>query len=265
MLKLNEMNEALSLEVPEEIWDDINNVRLDPDKIKIFIAGDSTACDYPHTGSPNRYPRTGWGQVLGERFNDKIQVVNCAISGRSSKSFLTEENFDYIRRNISEGDYLMIQFAHNDSKESDAARFTTPKDGTYQECIYKYINAARKNGAKPILATSVTRNVPEDETLAPYGDALKAIGKDEDIPVLDIYSLSNEHKQQNPDDHTLLYMRLLPHDARFTDYPEFINSEYYVPGSHDNTHLNISGARYIAELAVSELKRLNHPLTKYLI
>lgn len=258
------MNEALSLEIPEEIWDDINDTRLDPDKIKIFIAGDSTACDYPHTGNPNRYPRTGWGQVLGERFNDKIQVVNCAISGRSSKSFLSEENFGYICRNISEGDYLIIQFAHNDSKESDAARYTSPADGTYQECIYKYINAARKNGAKPILATSVTRNVSGDDTLTPYGEALKAIGKAEDIPVLDIYSLSNESLNENPDEHTRLYMRLDPQDARFADNPEFINSEYYEPGSHDNTHLNISGARYVSGLAISELKRINHPLTQYL-
>ena len=259
------MNEALSLEVPEEIWDDINELRLDSNKIKIFIAGDSTACNYPHTGSPNRYPRTGWGQVLGELFNDEIQVVNCAISGRSSKSFLSEENFDYICRNVSEGDYLIIQFAHNDSKESDAARYTSPVDNTYQECIYKYLNAARKNGANPILATSVTRNVSGDNTLVPYGEALKAIGRDENIPVLDIYSLSQEHLKQNPDEHTLLYMRLMPEDARFTDYPEFINSEYYEPGSHDNTHLNILGARYIAGIAAHELKRLNHPLAEYLI
>ena len=261
---MSETNDFLNLEFSEPLQEDVNDFVIDKNKIKVYIAGDSTACNYPHTGNPNRYPRTGWGQVFGELFNDDVQVVNCAISGRSSKSFKTEVNFGYICDNISNGDYLIIQFAHNDSKESDRSRYTSPADGTYQSSIYEFINAARKNGANPILATSVTRNVLSDDTLIPYGDALKEIGAKENIPVLDIYALSNAELKRTPDTYGKYHMNIAPRDGRFTDFPEFANSEYYSEGSRDNTHLNIFGARFIASLAAAELKRLGHPLAKSL-
>lgn len=260
-----EMNDLLNLEFSEPLQEDVNDFCLADDKIRVFIAGDSTACNYPHIGKPNRYPRTGWGQVFGERFNDKVQVVNCAISGRSSKSFMTEINFGYIRDNIRKGDYLIIQFAHNDSKESDKSRYTSPADGSYQECINKFIAIAKDKDANPILATSVARNVLADESLVPYADALKKLGIHENIPVLDIYALSNAQLKKAPETHGLLHMNLVAHDSRFTDYPEFADSEYYETGSRDNTHLNINGARLIAGYAADELKRLAHQLAEYLV
>ena len=265
MPALSGMNDIMSLEFSEPVWEDVSGFKIFADKTKIFIAGDSTACNYPHTGTPNRCPRTGWGQVFGELFDSDIQVVNCAISGRSSKSFLKELNFKFISEKISEGDYLIIQFAHNDCKESDKSRYTSPDDNSYQECLYKYIYAARNAGAHPILATSITRNVADDNTLVPYCEALKELGEKENIPVLDIYSLSREQLLTSPEVHTSMYMVLEPQDKRFTDLPDFVNSEYYESGSVDNTHLNINGARYIAKLAARELLRLNHPLAEHLL
>ena len=262
---MNEMNNIMSLEFSEPVWEDVSEFKIFADKTKIFIAGDSTACNYPHDGSPNRYPRTGWGQVFNELFDSSVQVVNCAISGRSSKSFLKEANFDYISENISEGDYLIIQFAHNDCKESDKSRYTSPYDNSYQECLGEYISAARRAGAHPILATPVTRNVSGDETLVPYCEAIKQLGEKENIPVLDIYALSREHLLTSPEAHTSLYMVLEPQDKRFTDVPAFADSEYYEIGSEDNTHLNINGARYISKLAADELKRLNLSLAGHLL
>lgn len=231
---------------------------IDTDKIRIFIAGDSTACNYPHEGENNRFPQTGWGQVFGECFTDEIVVVNCARSGRSSKSFLREENYQFICDNIQKGDYLFIQFAHNDCKSEDLQRYTSPDDNSYQECIYKFINTARSVGANPVLCTSITRNLPHDTTLVPYGNALKQIGETENIPVLDLYKRT--HALLNPE----FYMRLSPHDERFTDNPEFVRSQYYESGSTDNTHLNINGARAIAKIAAEELKNCEHELSKYL-
>ncbi len=233
----------------------------DTDKIRIFIAGDSTACNYPHEGENNRFPQTGWGQVFGEMFNDEIIVVNCARSGRSSKSFLTEENFRFICDNIQKGDYLFIQFAHNDCKAEDLQRYTSPNDNSYQECIYKFINAAQKVGASPVLCTSITRNLPLDTTLVPYGNALKEIGMKENIPVIDLYRCTNSLLNSGIQD---FYMRLSPRDKHFMDNPEFIHSQYYENGSIDNTHLNINGAYAIAKMAAEELKNLNHPLAEYL-
>lgn len=237
----------------------------DTSKIRIFIAGDSTACNYPHTGANNRYPQTGWGQVFGELFTDDILVVNCARSGRSSKSFLREENFRYICDNIQKGDYLFIQFAHNDCKTEDPNRYTSPNDNSYQECIYKFINTAKKAGANPVLCTSITRNILSDTTLVPYGNALKRIGAEENIPVLDLYNITHSNLEKNGAEKSAgLHMHIKPHDPRFSDNPEFLQSQYYETGSTDNTHLNINGAKAIARIAADELKRLNHPLTKYL-
>lgn len=242
-----------------------SQAELDTNKIRIFIAGDSTACNYPHEGENNRYPQTGWGQVFCELFTDDVLVVNCARSGRSSKSFLCEDNFKYICDNIQKGDYLFIQFAHNDCKKEDPSRYTSPDDGTYQECIYKFINAAKSVGANPVLCTSITRNLPLDDTLVSYGDALKKIGETENIPVLDMYAISHENLIKNGADKSAeLHMRLNPRDSRFTDNPEFMKSQYYEAGSSDNTHLNINGARITAKIAANELKRINHPLVKYL-
>lgn len=259
----SETNNLSAIEFSEPIWENVNEFKLS-DKPKIFIAGDSTACNYPHHGMPNRYPRTGWGQVFCERFNDSVQVVNCAISGRSSRSFLAEKNFGFIRDNISDGDYLIIQFAHNDCKKEDTSRYTSPSDGTYQDCLTKYISIARQKGAQPILATPVTRNIVSDNTLVPYCEAIKQLGDKENIPVIDIYALSRASLLASPEVHAFSYMRLEPRDGRFTDNGNFTDSEYYEKGCSDNTHLNINGARYIAGLAADELKRLNHPLAKHL-
>lgn len=259
------MNKALSQEFAEPLWEDVNDFRLINDKIKIFIAGDSTACNYPHTGDNNRYPRTGWGQVLGECFDDRVQVVNCAISGRSSKSFMREPNFDFICKKISRGDYLIIQFAHNDCKIEDKSRYTSPNDNSYQECLYQYIEAARSAGAHPVLATPITRNIAGDETLVPYCESIKELEKKEGIPVLDIYALTRKQLRSAPEEHTLMYMVLEPQDKRFMGFQDFAYSEYYSEGSSDNTHLNINGARYIAKLAAQELRRQSHPLAEYLL
>lgn len=234
---------------------------IDSGKIRIFIAGDSTACDYPHEGENNRFPQTGWGQVFGELFNDEVVVVNCARSGRSSKSFLNEENYGFICDNIQKGDYLFIQFAHNDCKAEDLRRYTSPNDNSYQECIYKFINTARNVGAFPVLCTSITRNLPLDTTLVPYGNALKKIGAVEGIPVIDLYKRTNSLLKDGIQD---FYMRLEPRDKRFITNPEFARSQYYENGSTDNTHLNINGARSIAKMAAEELRNINHPLVKYL-
>lgn len=244
--------------LPSAYSDTVN--KLDTNKIRIFIAGDSTACNYPHEGENNRFPQTGWGQVFGEMFNDEIIVVNCARSGRSSKSFLTEENYRFICDNIQKGDYLFIQFAHNDCKTEDLQRYTSPNDNSYQECIYKFINTARNTGAHPILCTSITRNLPLDTTLVPYGNTLKEIGKNENIPVLDLYGRTHALLGKGIQD---FYMRLEPHDKRFINNPEFTRSQYYESGSTDNTHLNINGAYSIAEMVAEELRNINHPLTVY--
>ncbi len=262
MLKQND--DIAALEIVEENTGDIGEINDAGGAIKVYIAGDSTACNYPHTGENNRYPQTGWGQVFGELFDERVRIVNCAISGRSSLSLLREKNYEYICANIAKGDYIIIQFAHNDCKKEDPTRCTSPEDGTYQDCIMTYVNTARKAGAEAIFATSITRNVPSDHTLEPYGEALKKLGEEENIPVLDLYKITHGLLERDgAEARGRMHMNIDAHDKRFTDNPEYLRSQYY-EGRQDNTHLNITGAREIAGFAAQELKRLRHPLAGYL-
>lgn len=263
---MKKANNIYALEFSEPITEDVTKLTLDKNKRRIFIAGDSTACNYRHTGVNNRYPRTGWGQLFGEQFREDIQVVNCAISGRSSLSFRREVNYSFICENLRRGDYLFIQFAHNDSKSEDRSRFTSPDDGSYQSSIREYIKAAYNSGAEPVLCTSITRNQISDTSLEPYGSALKELARTKGIALLDMYERTHSLLLKlGSDIYGQRYMNLAPHDSRFAGYENFVCSEYYKQGCIDNTHLNIIGAREAAVAAADELRRIDHTLSAYLI
>lgn len=263
-MRLLKKNDLMALEFVEPIEVDITKTVLDDSKLRVFIVGDSTACNYQWRGKENRYPQTGWGQVFQERFDDKIQVINCALSGRSALSFKREINYQYLCDHIRKGDYLLIQFAHNDCKKEDPSRYSSPEDGTYQDNIYGYIDLARNIGANPILCTSITRNLPEDHTLEPYGAALKELAEKEALPLLDLYHITHALLlRDGAEARGKMHMNLPPHDERFMNYPEFADSQYY-EGRSDNTHLNLIGAREIAGFVSDELKRVQSPLAEYL-
>lgn len=263
---LNETAKAMSQEFVEKITVDVTKDKLPENKIRIFMAGDSTCSPYAWSGGDNRYPRAGWGQVFGELFDeDRAVVVNCALSGRSAKSFMKEKNHSFLKENIMIGDYLFIQFAHNDCKKEDPSRYSTPEDGSYQRLITELADTARRVGAMPVFCTSITRNLPEDHTLEPYADALRALAKAEQIPIIDLYAITHKMLiEDGAERHGRLHMNLAPRDERFINDERFKTSMYYDEGCRDNTHLNVNGAREIARIAARELKRLNHPLAAYL-
>ena len=136
----------------------------------VFIAGDSTACEY---GFDENYalPRAGWGMYFGKYVKD-VNVTDYALSGRSSKSFTTEDNYYKLMRDVGEGDYVIIQFGHNDAKNSSdedkELRYTDPKgdkdtEGSFKNSLYKnYILPVQEKGATPILLTPISRRNFED-------------------------------------------------------------------------------------------------------
>ncbi len=262
---MNETDNTMSLEFVEKITVDITKDKLPTDKIRIFMAGDSTCSTYAWSGSDNRYPRTGWGQVFGELFDEnRAVVVNCALSGRSAKSFMKEKHYQFIKENIMIGDYLFIQFAHNDCKKEDPSRYSSPDDGSYQKLITEIADTARRVGAMPVFCTSITRNLPDDHTLEPYGEALKKLADTLNIPLLDLYEITHRMLlDEGAELHSRLHMSLAPRDWRFINDAPFMTSMYYEDGCRDNTHLNINGAREIALIAAQELRRINHPLVNY--
>ncbi|GAA3409619.1 rhamnogalacturonan acetylesterase [Paenibacillus hodogayensis] len=209
----------------------------------VYLAGDSTVSHY----KADKAPMAGWGQMIGELFQDHVTIRNEAMGGRSSKSFIDEGRLAPIEEQIGPGDYLMIQFGHNDEKP-DEARHTTP-NGTYPAYLRRYIDAARSRGAFPVLLTPVERRVFTDEgTLAEthgdYPDAVLHLGREEGVPVIDLRLKSRKLFEALGDEASKKLLCWLEPGAE-PNYPA---------GSRDNTHFNEEGARRIARLVAEGIR-----------
>ncbi|MFB7370138.1 rhamnogalacturonan acetylesterase [Streptomyces sp. NPDC056222] len=200
----------------------------------LFIAGDSTAAQKYADAAPE----TGWGMALPFFLHKDVTVANHAINGRSTKSFIDEGRLDAILEVIRPGDLLLIQFAHNDQKDTDPTRYTQPWS-TYQDNLRQYVSEARERGARPVLATSVERRKFDADgtalrTLGDYPAAMREVARDEGVDLLDIQELS-----------LALWQKLGPETTR-----TYFN---WTPAEQDNTHFNPPGAIAVARLVAAEL------------
>ncbi len=116
--------------------------------VDVFLAGDSTMATYP----PERAPLTGWGAVLQLFAKDGVTVHNHATGGRSSKSFRSEGRWDAILKEVTPGDFVLIQFGHNDSAtgENNAYRYADPKTG-FPANLRRFVAEVREKGGIPVL------------------------------------------------------------------------------------------------------------------
>ncbi|MBR7928033.1 rhamnogalacturonan acetylesterase [Aerococcaceae bacterium zg-ZUI334] len=207
---------------------------------KIFIAGDSTAS----IKEKQAYPETGWGEAFRFMLSNRIELRDYAVNGRSTKSFITDGLFDKIDKEIEAGDYLLIQFGHNDGKIDDEMRYTDPTS-EYPENLVKYINMARKHNATPILLTSISRRMFENGTLVennigPYPNVMRKVAQDEDVLLLDINRFS-EALLKKIGDQESKKLHLHIKAGEHPNYPE---------GIEDNTHFSPLGAwTYAYEIA----------------
>ncbi|MFC6227477.1 rhamnogalacturonan acetylesterase [Paenibacillus allorhizosphaerae] len=217
--------------------------------INIFIAGDSTAANYAET----RSPMAGWGQMLGSLFEPSVSVRNEARNGRSSKSFIEEGHIRRIEEAIGEGDYLLVQFGHNDQKP-DEERHTEP-DSTYKDYLRQYIGLARSKGAHPVLLTSVERRKfnGAGELVATHGrypDAVRELAAEQHVPLLDALNGTQEaYRRMGPEASKSWFVWLAP--GEHPNYPE---------GVQDNTHFNRTGALAAAKLIAALIKQSGIPL-----
>ena len=232
------------------------------EKHKFFMVGDSTMCSFENDSSDaiKYYPRVGFGTKMQNYLNANYEVVNLAISGRSAKSFLAEENYQILSNSIKEGDYLFIEFGHNDAK-ADEIRYSNPngsylEEGSFQNILYeKYISLAKEKGATPILGTPIIRRSSSGtyeegsgnlhyftgNDLFPSGDFGKAVRKvAEDTNTLLVDNLNN----------TLTYYTKIGKDQ--TMYLHAWNQDKSV----DNTHLNNYGASVVAYMTAQDLVEL---------
>lgn len=207
----------------------------------IFICGDSTAASY----APEKAPITGWGQVLGE-FLPGVNIVNKAMAGRSSKSFLAEGRLVAIEQAIQPGDLLLIQFTHNDY--SDLVWRHTDPYTSFAANLALYVDTARLHGAIPVLLTPIPRRCwREGELIDLHGDyppAIRLVAKQRGVPLVDVTALGMEALRDLGEEATYpLYMNV---DAGL--YPAYPN------GSKDDTHTQRAGAALFARITAEQLK-----------
>jgi lysophospholipase L1-like esterase len=217
---------------------------LPPQKITVYLIGDSTIS----IKETKVYPETGWGMPFATFFDSTVVVDNRAKNGRSTRTFISENRWQPIVDQLREGDYVFIQFGHNDESKEKIDRYTTPDE--YKKNLTRFIDEARAKKAVPVLLSPVARRKFKEgiqqETHAEYSPLVRQTAKDKGVAFIDLDAKSIELLQQYGEEKSkLLFLQLEP--GEHPNYPE---------GKNDNTHFNELGARVIAQLVLSEVKKL---------
>jgi len=214
---------------------------------RIYYAADSTVAQNTYLS----YPQTGIGQALPLFLKREHIVQNHAINGRSTKSFIDQGRLAAIYNDLREGDFLFIQFGHNDEKQEDPDRYCAPY-GDYQINLEKYINVARNRKAHPVLITPLARRkfdkngILDEKTHGDYPDAMKQLGERLFVPVIDLCELSIRLLKETGDEASKRWFMHFP-SGLYENYPD---------GKEDNTHLRYEGAIQFARMIAEELKKL---------
>lgn len=230
-----------SREADSYTWDDkltleflgdphVASIDIEPvDVPTVFLAGDSTVTDQ------RAEPAASWGQMLPALFEPDVAVANHAESGETLKSFVTELRFDKMLSPMKPGDWLLIQFGHNDQKAQWPQTYVDPAI-TYPAWLRTYIAEARRRGAHPVLVTSPERrnydNGKVRPTLAEYAEAARKVAREEGVPLIDLQ------------ERTVTLYEALGEDAA---------SKLFNDGGKDRTHHNSPGAWFLARAVAAEI------------
>jgi lysophospholipase L1-like esterase len=219
----------------------VASVEITPakDALTVFLAGDSTVTDQ------RSEPYAGWGQMLPRFFGQGVAVSNHAESGLALYSFERQKRLAKVLSMIKKGDYLFVQFGHNDQKDKSAGAGPST---SYKANLKRFVEAARSKGSIPVLVTPMERrrwNGNElQPTLADYAEAVRQVGAEEKVPVIDLNAMSLK-----------LYTALGPDKSTkaFVFYPAKT-----FPGQDielkDNTHHSAYGGYELARCIVEGIK-----------
>lgn len=250
------------------------------DTVTVFMIGDSTMANKP---LDKENQERGWGQMLPIYFEGAIKIDNHAVNGRSSKSFINEGRWEKVREQIRPGDYVIIQFGHNDEKIKSPDRYTIP-GSTFDENLKKFVNETREKGGTPILMNSIVRrnfpangiaaaqtddrqktwkksleNYPaEGDTLMDtHGDyrlAPRNVAEEMGVVFIDMNTLTHELVQGlGTESSKALYM-----------WMPVGKYEFAPNGRIDNTHLTVYGGIVVSRLAVNALAEKVPELRPYI-
>jgi lysophospholipase L1-like esterase len=215
---------------------------------RIFLIGDSTMADKPLIDNPEH----GWGQMLPVFFSDNVRIYNHAKNGRSTRSFLYEGRWDAVMQQLREGDYVFIQFGHNDSKKEDTARFADPHTD-YKNNLIRFVREARSKHATPVLLTPVNRRKYDTkgsfiDQHGAYPAVVRMVAANENVPLIDLHEQSKVlmEKLGEQGSKELFLMSVKP-----GIYHSLFN------GKDDNTHFTRRGALVMARFVAEGIKKLD--------
>lgn len=222
--------------------------------VTVYLAGDSTMAQK----LSERRPETGWGEALPKFFDARqVRIDNRAKNGRSSRTFIEEKLWQGIVDALRPGDYVFIQFGHNDESKDKVDRYTPPED--YRRNLARFVREVREKKAFPVLLTPVMRRrFDPDGTFrdshGEYPDLVRAVAAGTRAPLIDMHRKSERVlKQYGPEASKQLFLQLPPGEN--PNYPQ---------GVQDNTHFSPLGAEIIAGLAVEGIREAKLGLARHL-
>lgn len=231
----------------------VKNIKIEPtnDVVTLFLCGDSTVTDQAYD------PYCSWGQMLPRWFNSKISVSNHAESGLTARSFLAQQRLDKVFEMMKPGDYVFIQFGHNDEKEKSLPNYGAY--GHYYENLALYIDKIRAKGGNVVLMTPTARrrfegnSTKNSNTHGDFPDAVRKLAAEKNVPLID---LTRE---------TTLFLEALGSEQSKKSLVFYPAGKYGDVNLADNTHWNPYGAYEISKMVVTGIKNNNLPLEQHLL
>jgi lysophospholipase L1-like esterase len=223
--------------------------------VTVHLAGDSTMAEK----RPEKRPETGWGEMLQKHFRgDRVRVRNHAKNGRSTRLFVEQNLWQGLLDALREGDYVFIQFGHNDGAKDKPDRYTPPED--YRANLVRFVRDVRKRKATPVLFTPVMRRKFTKEGVfvdqhGVYPDVVREVAAELKVSLIDMHRTSERALVAfGPEESRKLFLQLKP--GEHPNYPK---------GVEDNTHFIPRGAEVMAGLAVEGIRESGLGLAKHLL
>ena len=224
------------------------------DPLRVFLIGDSTMADK----LPADFPETGWGMPFSKLFNEAVEVQNHAYNGRSTKSFRREGRWSKVQAQLKKGDYVFIQFGHNDAKASDTARYA-PSQTDFRDNLTRYVAETRAKGGIPILLTPTQRRKFDSTGVfvdqhADYPNVVREVAAKEKVLLIDIEKESKKYiSSEGPEGAKKMFLH----------YPVGIFRKF-MKGAADDTHFSPFGAMKISDMVAEAILASNEHLRSFL-
>ena len=222
--------------------------------LRVFLIGDSTMAEK----LPADFPETGWGMPFSKLFNEAVEVQNHAYNGRSTKSFRREGRWAKVQAQLKKGDYVFIQFGHNDAKASDTARYA-PSQTDFRDNLTRYVAETRAKGGIPILLTPTQRRKFDSTGVfvdqhADYPNVVREVAAKEKVLLIDIEKESKKYiSSEGPEGAKKMFLH----------YPVGIFRKF-MKGAADDTHFSPFGAMKISDMVAEAILASNEHLRSFL-